>query len=158
MSRRDRPNALADKNSCSSRDSRWLYRTRGRVLAFRPTRLVRRRDRSHRLRNPQASSNAQCEGSSAQVIVFCCVIPRRATERIGDGITSRMTPLPFSPFLDITLVEPDNRFVLDQNRFLTAILEPDDKMPIFLDRPSPAFLDAIRRDLTPLLMDHARRG
>lgn len=69
-----------------------------------------------------------------------------------------MTPLPFSPFLNPDYIDPDRRFVLNENTFLRAILEPDDKMPIFLDRPSPAFLDAIRRDLTPLLMDHARRG
>ena len=61
------------------------------------------------------------------------------------------TPLPFSPFLDEACVDPDNRFVLDENAFLRAIMEPDDTMPIFLSAPSPAFMKAIERELVMIV-------
>lgn len=57
------------------------------------------------------------------------------------------TPLPFSPFVDPDHVDLENRFVLDENRFLRAIMVPSDRMPIFLSAPSPAFLKAIEREM-----------
>ena len=68
------------------------------------------------------------------------------------------TPLPFSPFVNPEFVDPDNRFVLDPNRFLRDIMEPTDRMPIFLTDPSPAFLAAIHRDLAELTESIVRRG
>ncbi|WGR74319.1 MULTISPECIES: hypothetical protein [unclassified Bradyrhizobium] len=50
------------------------------------------------------------------------------------------TPLPLSPFVD-----PDHRFVLDEDRFMADLAE----MPAFLVNPSPEYLAAI--DILPVL-------
>jgi hypothetical protein len=50
------------------------------------------------------------------------------------------TPLPLSPFVD-----PDGRFVLDENQFMADVCE----MPAFLVNPSPEYLEAL--DILPVL-------
>lgn len=73
-----------------------------------------------------------------------------------------MTPLPFSPFIDISLVDPENRFVLDENRFFHDITSDDtlwstgDDPPLFISDPSPDFIEACRRDILPTLEQFAR--
>lgn len=51
------------------------------------------------------------------------------------------TQLPISPFI----TEPDHRFVLDEDQFMTEVAE----MPAFLVNPSPEYLAAI--DILPVL-------
>ncbi len=51
------------------------------------------------------------------------------------------TQLPLSPFI----TEPDNRFVLDEDRFMAELAE----MPAFIAAPSPEYLAAI--DIEPVL-------
>lgn len=95
-----------------------------------------------------------------------------------------MTPLPFSPFIDVALVDPENRFVLDKNALFAgmraasdvwpigdwpswakwSITNPlpngavpaDDPPPLFLSDPSPDFLDAVYRELAPFIEQRAR--
>jgi hypothetical protein len=50
------------------------------------------------------------------------------------------TPLPLSPFVD-----PDARFVLDEDQFMAEVAE----MPAFLVDPSPEYLEAV--DIMPVL-------
>lgn len=64
-----------------------------------------------------------------------------------------MATLPLSPFI----TDPDNRFVLDETRFLHDITSTDD-LPIFITDPSPDFITAMHRDVLPLLEDAVRRG
>lgn len=67
-----------------------------------------------------------------------------------------MTPLPHSPFVDAACVDENRRFVLDENRFLQAVMEPSDKMPIFLSNPTAAY-QALIRELGPIVAAFARR-
>ena len=66
------------------------------------------------------------------------------------------TPLPFSPFIDVSLVDMEHRFVLDEHRFLQDITEQH--LPIFITDPSPDFIAACQRELLPMLEQYARRG
>lgn len=82
-----------------------------------------------------------------------------------------VTALPFSPFINEAQVDPDHRWVLNENALFEAIREPTDHWP-YLDKPvwSPAedppplfisdprddFIRACQRDLLPLLEELAR--
>lgn len=83
-----------------------------------------------------------------------------------------MTPLPFSPFVDETLVDHDNRFIPNENALFDAIKAPtdrwpflkwpvwstnDDPPPLFLTDPSSGYIDALDSELRPILQAIRRR-
>lgn len=86
---------------------------------------------------------------------------------------NHITALPFSPFVDETQVNHDNRFVLNEDALFEAIRAEsdhwpyldapvwpvrDDPPPLFIGAPSDEFIEACHRDLLPLLERAARRG
>lgn len=78
---------------------------------------------------------------------------------------THITALPFSPFIDVSAVDPDRRFVLDECAMFETIRADsdrwpfcdwpvwsvgDDPPPLFIGAPSDEFIDACQRELLPL--------
>lgn len=82
------------------------------------------------------------------------------------------TPLPYSPFVDVARVDPDNRFVLDETALFEAMRADSDVWPYgdwpvwstrhdppppFISDPSSDYMDSLGRELAPILHACRRR-
>lgn len=84
-----------------------------------------------------------------------------------------ITPLPFSPFVNEAQVDPEARWVLNENALFELIREPtdhwpyldqpvwspaEDPPPLFIGAPSDDFIAACQRDIVTTLKRFARRA